>query len=311
MVENCISSDEKPVGIAGASRRMLKRAIAIAAHDNSVLITGECGSGRKTLARFIHSMSARGAGPLTCLHGIDATREGLDQALDRTERATVLLESLSEFSAELQARVVRYLQRPASQRAVRVIATDTADLSESIRNGSLRNDLYFLVTEMTVQVPPLRQRVEDILPLAARYLSSPDRPGCGEALSSGAVDVLRQHSWPGNILELFNTLRRAALISPSAVIEAEAIELDPITAMHGTSALGLAGRSDNEDERMTIDGRSAFARQRDQAERSILLAALREGRSSQIDVAQRLGISPRTLRYKLARLRSVGMEIPA
>lgn len=311
MVENCILGADNPVGVAAASRRMLKRAIAIATHDNSVLITGECGSGRKTLARFIHSKSARGMGSLTCLHGIDATRDSLDQALDRMDRGTVLLESLSEFSPDLQARIVRYLQRPASQRAVRVLAVDAADLSESIRNGTLRNDLYFLVTELTVQVPALRQRVEDILPLAARYLSSPNRPGCGEALSAGAIDLLRQHAWPGNILELFNTLRRAALISPKSVIEAESIELDRFSAPQGTWDLGLADHADKEEERMTIDGRSAFARQRDQAERSILLSALREGRSSQIDVAQRLGISPRTLRYKLARLRSVGMEIPA
>jgi two-component system response regulator FlrC len=132
-------------------------------------------------------------------------------------------------------------------------------------------------------------------------------------LSAEAIELLRQHPWPGNIRELFNTLRRAAVLSTSRIIEPEFIELDSIDgapAVYETYAAAKAKVLSTKGA-TTIDGRGIFARQRDQAERAILLAALRDGRSTRIDVAQKLGISPRTLRYKLARLRAAGMEVPA
>jgi two-component system response regulator FlrC len=305
--------DASPIAVAAASRQMLRRAASVAACESSVLITGETGSGKTMLAQYIHSVSSRRASPVVSLHGIDTTSSLFDDALVRGHGGTLILESLTEFSAELQGRLVRLLQQPAATRNIRVIATAPSGIREAVRSGALRHDLYFLITELTVAVSPLRDRIEDILPLAARFLSERAQSDEPMALSAESIELLRQHPWPGNIRELFNTLRRAAVLSTSRILGPELIELDSIDGVpvcHEEQAVTLSNGLSASDP-ITIDGRGIFARQRDQAERAILLAALRDGRSTRIDVAQKLGISPRTLRYKLARLRAAGMEVPA
>ena len=306
-------ADGSPIAVAAASRQMNRRAISVAALESSVLITGETGSGKTSLAQYIHSVSPRRASSVISLHGVDATSAALDETLLRGRGGTLILESLTEFSAELQGRLVRLLQQPAATRNIRILATAPSSVREAVRSGALRHDLYFLITELTVAVSPLRERIEDILPLAARFLSEMEPSGEPKVLSAEAIELLRQHPWPGNIRELFNTLRRAAVLSTSRIIEPEFIELDSIDgapAVYETYAAAKANALTAKGA-TTIDGRGIFARQRDQAERAILLAALRDGRSTRTDVAQKLGISPRTLRYKLARLRAAGMEVPA
>jgi len=306
-------TDAAPVAIAAASRQMLRRANSLADLPSSILITGETGTGKTTLARHIHSMSPRSASPLVHLHGIESTISTLDDAFDRAHGGGVVLEGLTEAPAGTQSHLVRWLQQPVDERKVRFMATASDDLQVAVQSGRLRHDLYFLITELTIRVAPLRDRIEDILPLAAGFLSRMSRSSGPATLSAAAIETLRQYSWPGNIRELFNVLRKAALLSPSSMIEPDFLELEAIMGpadILGTEypdQLGVLAGS----ESIAIDGRGAFARQRDQAERAILLSALRDGRSTRTDIAQRLGISPRTLRYKLARLRAVGMEVPA
>lgn len=301
------------IAVAEASRQTLRRSAALASCESSVLITGETGSGKTALAHHIHSISPRAAAPVVTLHGLDATVDVFDDALVRASGGTLILESLTEFTSEVQGRLVRFLQKPLSERKARTIATASNDIRDAISTGAFRHDLYFLISELTLAVPPLRDREEDILPLAACFLSGFKGHDEPYALSAASIELLRHYPWPGNIRELFNTLRRAVLLAPSSLINPDLIELDSIGAPAEVEFADLLGtvRDRARRESITIDGRGAFARQRDQAERAILLAALRDGRSTRTDVAQRLGISPRTLRYKLARLRASGMEVPA
>lgn len=306
-------ADGSPIAVAAASRLMYRRATSMAACESSLLITGDTGSGKTMLAMYIHSISPRRTSPVVCLHGIDASSSSLDDALLHGRGGTLILQSLPEFSLEMQGRLVRVLQQPAAVRNIRIIATASSSVHDAVRSGALRHDLYFLITELTIAVSSLRDRIEDILPLAARFLSELDPGREPMVLSADAIEMLRQHSWPGNIRELFNTLRRAAVLSTSPIIEPEFIELDSIGGFPNIDEEQTATVSNvlSANDPITIDGRGIFARQRDQAERAILLAALRDGRSTRTDVAQKLGISPRTLRYKLARLRAAGMEVPA
>lgn len=290
-----------PIEVCDPTRRVNRWAIRAAIETGSILIKGCSGTGKKTLARHIHRLSPRAAAPFVVLHGLDCSTEDLAEAAERAEGGTLLLDQLGECPLETQARIVKRLQ---SARTYRFIATGPADLAAQVAAGRLRQDLYFLIGELSYCLPPLRERVEEILPIAVRVLSSLHHDGPTPVLSSAAIERLRAHAWPGNIRELVSVIRRASLLTSARLIDDKAIELDQF-------AQPTEGSSLKPEPAVTIDGRSAFARQRDQAERSILLAALRDGRGSRTDIAQRLGISPRTLRYKLARLRAAGMEVPA
>lgn len=318
-----INNPDTPIAVAEASRRALEHARRVATSDCHVLITGEFGVGKERFARFIHAESARQSAPLVVLSGIGCTERVLEEGFARAIGGTLLIDEVTEIEFSVQARFVRLLQSTGlqSDRGVRVIATTHHKIIDRVRSGDFREDLYYRLNEFPLQVAPLRERVEDILPLAVQLLEALMIGGEAPALTAGAVELLRNHRWPGNIRELSNVLRRAVILSQGVLIGEESIELDGSAllatrtgrAVSSEARADFAAITDNDShhDSITIDGRSAFARQRDQAERAILLAALRDGRGTRTDIAQRLGISPRTLRYKLARMRAAGMEVPA
>jgi len=318
------NTHESPIAVAEASRRALTLARRVAASDCHVLITGEFGVGKERLARFVHADSSRGEAGFVRVSGIGCTEQALEDGFASAAGGTLYIDEVSELDFAVQGRFVRLLQTVGGQggRRVRVVASAHRRILDRVRSGDFREDLYYRLNEFPLQVAPLRERIEDILPLAVQILGALTIGGETPALSSGAVEMLRAHAWPGNIRELSNVLRRAVILSQGILIDEESIEFDgpASTTTHrlADGAGSVAPSSsiehshhDGEHSSITIDGRSAFARQRDQAERAILLAALRDGRGTRTDIAQRLGISPRTLRYKLARMRAAGMEVPA
>jgi two-component system response regulator FlrC len=339
----------EPVAVAAASRRIIELARRVADTDCTVLITGESGTGKEVMARFIHRQSPRSQRPFVAVNCAAIPESMLEGVLfgfekgaftgaqaahagkfEQAQGGTLLLDEITEMPIALQAKLLRVLQEREVDRIggrvpvpldVRVIATSNRKLADEVRAGRFREDLYYRINVFPLTITPLRERREDILPIAAQILAAQSRGHRTPALSAGAVHALHIHSWPGNARELGNVLQRALILGNGSVIEADSIELDvlveptritPVVAVT-REELPMAVGSDVAvgDLAQTIDGRSAFARQRDQAEREILLSALRDGRGKRTDVAQRLGISPRTLRYKLARLRAAGVEVPA
>ena len=339
----------EPVAVAPASRRIIELARRVAATDCTVLITGESGTGKEVVARFIHRQSPRSQRPFVAVNCAAIPESMLEGVLfgfekgaftgaqaahagkfEQAQGGTLLLDEITEMPISLQAKLLRVLQEREVDRIggrvpvpldVRVIATSNRKLVEEVRAGRFREDLYYRINVFPLSITPLRERREDILPIAAQILAAHSRNHRTPVLAAGAVQALQTHSWPGNARELGNVLQRALILGNGSVIEAECIELDtlvevaritPVVAVT-RDELPMAVGSDVAfgELAQTIDGRSAFARQRDQAEREILLSALRDGRGKRTDVAQRLGISPRTLRYKLARLRAAGVEVPA
>ncbi len=215
----------------------------------------------------------------------------------------------------LQAKLLRVLQEREVERLggrgsvaldVRVIATTNRRLRQEVAAGRFREDLYYRLNVFPLHLLPLRDRRDDMLPIAMQLLAARVQPGRTPipALSADSAHALLVHSWPGNVRELDNVLQRALILCTGPVIEPEHLELE---------AIGRRTRPDDRDDPAMPTAASrgrTCARSLERAERELLLEALRDPQSTRQAVAERLGISPRTLRYKLARLRAAGVEVP-
>jgi two-component system response regulator FlrC len=180
---------------------------------------------------------------------------------------------------------------------VRIISATNRDLATQVKEGRFREDLYYRLNVFPLAVNPLRERRDDILPLATHLLQVRARPGKRiPALSADAAHLLLTYPWPGNVRELDNLLQRALVLVEGAVIEARHIlfEKQPVSFEGAQVANG-----------------AALHQTMERAERDVILEALRAANGSRREVAEKLGISPRTLRYKLARIRNAGIDVPA
>lgn len=312
---------DAPVFQSAASRNSFELASRVARTDVSVLITGESGTGKEVVARFIHQQSNRAAGPfvgVNCAaipeHMMEATLFGHEKGaftgahqtrpgkFEVCDGGTLLLDEISEMSLELQAKLLRVLQEREVERIgahkprsvdVRVLATSNRDLKEAVREGRFREDLYFRLSVFPLQLEPLRQRVEDIVPLAEWFLAKHGarmgRPDA--ALSPAAREVLVTHPWAGNVRELENAIQRALVMVDGTAVEPEHLGID------GPSAAAAP------------DGAALETRVRD-AEETLIQQTLASCNGRRKDAARALGISERTLRYKLARLREREELVP-
>ena len=309
------------VAEAETSRRLVVLAERVAKADVTVLICGESGVGKEVFARHIHHCSPRGAGPFVAINCAAIPENMLEAVLfgyekgaftgavqaspgkfEQANGGTLLLDEISEMALGLQAKLLRVLQEREVERLggrktlpldVRVIATSNRDLRAEVAAGRFREDLFYRLSVFPLQLPPLRERPEDILPLVRQALAR----HCGAAaspptLSSGACAKLLAHVWPGNVRELDNVIQRALVVCDGAVIAAADIDVAGFTPALPVVA---ATRSAELDDQL-----------RDR-EHSLILDALKAVSGSRKDAAERLGISPRTLRYKLARMREAGV----
>jgi two-component system, NtrC family, response regulator AlgB len=238
---------------AAAMHNVLEIAARVAATDAPVLITGENGTGKSLLARAIHRQSPRAAGPFVVTNCPTLSDELLaselfghargaftgavrDQAgrVEVAEGGTLFLDEIGEIPPALQSKLLRFLQEKDYERVgetrtrhgdVRIIAATNRDLEADVRAGRFREDLYYRLNVVEIRMPPLRERREDILPLARAFLAMftrATRPVAPE-ISPAAAHALEQHDWPGNVRELRNTIERVAILWPSGVIEPEAL----------------------------------------------------------------------------------------
>jgi two-component system response regulator FlrC len=346
--------EPQPVACAAASQRLLELARRVASSDCTVLIVGESGTGKEVLARFIHRFSPRSAGPFIAVNCAAIPENMLEAILFGYERGaftgahsahpgkfeqaqggTLLLDEITEMPLHLQAKMLRVLQEREVERLggrtpialeVRVLATTNRRLREEVAAGRFREDLYYRLNVFPLGLAPLRQRRDDILPLAMQLLGLRSRVGEPiPALSADAAQLLLTYPWPGNVRELDNLLQRALILVNGPVIGPEHIQFEPapdvpVSAAAPTVAavlapeLGVAAPIElplASREAASDDARGSLADSLGQTERNVLLDALRDGGSTRREIAERLGISPRTLRYKLARLRAAGVDVPA
>ncbi len=293
----------------------------IAPSESRVLITGESGVGKEIVADMLHAWSPRASGPLVKVncaaipenlleselfgHEKGAFTGAVAQRIGRFEQAnggTIFLDEIAEMSPQLQAKLLRVAQDGRFQRIgsnaeirvnTRILAATNRNLEEEVKNGRFREDLYYRLNVVELNVPPLRERREDILPLANELIAELTK---GKArLSAGVADCLEKYSWPGNVRELRNAMERAALLSAGELILPEHLP---------ARVRGAAGQSSLATGFEPVD-----ARRLEEIERHAVLEALRKHDFNRTETAKALGISRRALLYKLQRLREQGCEV--
>jgi two-component system, response regulator FlrC len=318
--------DVDPVACAASSQRLLDLTRRVAATDCTVLLIGESGTGKEVLARYIHRHSSRARGPFVAVNCAAIPENMLEAVLFGYERGaftgaaaahpgkfeqadggTLLLDEVTEMPVGLQAKLLRVLQEREVERLggraplaldVRVLATTNRRLREEVSAGRFREDLYYRLNVFPLAIAPLRARRDDILPIAMQLLGARCPPGERiPALSADAAHLLLTHSWPGNVRELDNLLQRALILVQGPVIGPQHIQF------------GLPGDGADEEPKPAPAEQASLAASLGQAERDLITDALRAGSGSRREAAERLGISARTLRYKLARLRAAGFDV--
>ncbi|TQV84160.1 sigma-54-dependent Fis family transcriptional regulator [Exilibacterium tricleocarpae] len=342
-------AEDEPVARAASSRQLLQLADRVAQADSTVLIIGESGTGKEVLARYVHNRSARSHKPFVAVncaaipenmleamlfgHEKGAYTGAYSSAPGKFEQAnggTLLLDEISEMDIGLQAKLLRVLQereverlggRKTIQLDVRVIATSNREMRHAVAAGSFREDLYYRLSVLPLQWAPLRDRVDDILPLAQRLLvrHAHKQHRSGVTLGPDAVQALLAHPWPGNVRELDNVIQRSLILQAGVQIGAgdlglegqisysdkpSLLDLQPrVAAPAAVEGHGMADPGDCPDDGSGLGGDLK------QREYEIIVDALRQERGSKKNTAKRLGISPRTLRYKIARLRDLGLSV--
>jgi two-component system response regulator FlrC len=347
---NSLSDDM--VAIADTSRRLADLARRVAASDCTVLIAGESGTGKEVLARFIHRHSPRANRAFVAVNCAAIPENMLEAILfgyekgsftgahashagkfEQAQGGTLLLDEVTEMPLGLQAKLLRVLQEREVERLggrssialdVRVLATTNRNLRAEVAAGRFREDLYYRLNVFPLQTSPLRERRDDVLPLAMRLLTARCRPGERiPALSADAAHMLLLYPWPGNVRELDNVMQRALILANGSVIQPEHIhlEIEGLDALPAALAaasqtvrdfVGTPQRaSAQETLRKNGTAEGGLSDSLSSAERDLILDALRSDGGNRQAAAKRLGISPRTLRYKLQRLREAGFVVPA
>lgn len=325
----------EPVAVAESSRRLIQLARRVAASSCTVLISGESGTGKEVLAQFIHRQSPRARKPFVAVNcaaipenmleailfgyergaftGAHATHAG---KFEQAQHGTLLLDEISEMALSLQAKLLRALQESEVERLgakgtlrldVRVIATTNRVLRTAVAEGRFREDLYYRLNVFPIGLAPLRHRPDDILPIATQILARRVAAGTPiPPLSASAAQRLQAHRWPGNARELDNVLQRALILCDGRLIDAEHIQLEALNEAPSNPG-SLPARAYRASDAQ-VD--ASLAQSLRHLERDLLVEALHAPHASREALASRLGISPRTLRHKLARLRETGVDVP-
>ena len=329
-----------PVAVEPSSVQLLDLATRVAGSDSTVLVSGESGTGKEVLARYIHQRSPRADQPFIAINCaaipenmLEATLFGHEKGaftgavaaqpgkFEQANGGTLLLDEISEMPLALQAKLLRVLQEREVERVggrkliqldIRVIATTNRDLLGEVAAGRFREDLYYRLGVFPLQWQALRERPADILPLAERLLAKHCRKmNLGTVrLSTQAAQALQAHPWPGNVRELDNAVQRALVLQQGGVIDVGDLYLDGVIS--GSGLRSPAAPAPAAVESVASEPASASSelgvgvRQR---EFQLIVEVLRAERGRRKEAAERLGISPRTLRYKLAQMRDAGLDV--
>lgn len=338
-----VVEEDKPIAESVVSKNLFRVAVKVAATDSTVLISGESGTGKEVLARYIHQHSLRVGQPFVAINCAAIPENMLEAMLfgyekgaftgayaatpgkfEQANGGTLLLDEITEMDISLQAKLLRVLQEQQVERLggkkvidldVRIIATTNRELAEYVADGHFREDLYYRLSVFPLNWMPLRERVEDIKPLTQLLLQkhAGKMKKTVPSLNAQAEKKLLSHPWPGNVRELDNTVQRALIMQQGVDITAEDLVLTPVPKNRRfaiseapeniVDEFSGAGETENQ-------ATSALGSDLKQREVELIVQALNE-EPSRKEAAERLGISPRTLRYKVAKLREEGIDIEA
>ncbi|HYB97700.1 MAG TPA: sigma-54 dependent transcriptional regulator [Candidatus Limnocylindrales bacterium] len=318
------------VGQSEPMQKVFKTVAAVAPMKSTVLITGESGTGKELIARALHYHSPRASRPLVTLncaaipdnlleselfgHERGSFTDAVDKKVGQFELAhtgTIFLDEIGEMSAGLQAKLLRVLEEGEIQRVgaprpmkvdVRVVAATNRNLIENIAAGRFRKDLYFRLNVVTVELPPLRARRDDIPHLIAYFLTRKSRElGIPrKELAAATADRMLQHSWPGNVRELENVIERMLVLSGDSPV---------LTTEHLPSDMGmeLTGDGNRDTALQVLSGLKTLSDAVDEFEREIIAQALSQTFYNQTRAAELLGTTRRILKYRMDKL---GLDCP-
>jgi len=325
--EDFVSHDEK-------TQSLIQVAARVAKSDATVMITGDSGVGKEVLARYIHQHSSRCDQPFVAINCaaipenmLEATLFGYEKGaftgayqaapgkFEQAQGGTLLLDEISEMDLALQAKLLRVLQEREVERLggrktialdVRVLATSNRKMMEEVAAQRFREDLFYRLNVFPLFLPPLRDRPADILPLVQRMIEKNAVTNGQQlpALSPEAKNRLQTHSWPGNVRELDNIVQRALILKSGQTIEVgdlqfEAVEPGGSVVMNSeeNTPMGEVAASPTHQESLKSH------------EQNMILETLKSMSGNRKSTAEKLGISQRTLRYKLARMRDAGITV--
>ena len=311
------------------TRNLLALAARVAKTEATVLLTGESGTGKEVFARHIHAQSPRAAAPFIAINCaaipenlLEATLFGHEKGsftgaqaaqagkFEQAQGGTLLLDEISEMPLALQAKLLRVLQEREVDRVggkkpialdIRVLATSNRDMAKEVAAGRFREDLYYRLNVFPLRIPALRERPADIVPLARHFAALHGSPAA--RFASDAESLLAVHAWPGNVRELENAVQRALILAGGDAIAAEHLQLSlQVHAPAGTPQLTAAQM----EVRPVAPVQAAPSNMRD-LERQHILETLATVNGSRKRAVELLGISERTLRYKLQQYRTAGV----
>lgn len=318
------------VADSAAMRAVMDLAERVAPHPTTVLITGESGTGKEVVARAIHRMSPRRDRAIVAINCAAIPRDLLESELfghakgaftgatadkaglfAEAEGGTLLLDEVGELPTELQAKLLRALQEGEVRRVgdarsrkvdVRVVAATARELEADVRAGRFREDLFYRLNVVRIHIPPLRERPDDLPGLAAVLLErAARRVGRSARLSPEALAAIQRHPWPGNARELENALERAVILSADGVVRGEAftgLDTDRRWDARSDNSEAVPGPAGLRAARPPVRLKEAVAA----AEREAIERALAAAAGSRREAAALLGVSVRTLFYKLRQL---------
>jgi two-component system response regulator FlrC len=327
---DCGDAQKEMIAVDPTSRALVGIAEKVAKSDVTAMITGESGTGKEVLARYVHDRSARADGsfvavncaaiPDTMLESIlfgyekgafTGAHKACPGKFEQANGGTLLLDEVSEMDIGLQAKLLRVLQEREVERLggrglipldVRVLATSNRDMKQAVAMGEFREDLYFRLNVFPLHLRPLRERPGDILPIAHRLIVMATKGSGSEppTLSEQAERCLLAHRWPGNVRELDNVIQRALILMSGTSIEQCYLHFETDSTVEAAAGAAVPASAD---EATLGDGLKV-------REHDLILDALRVSKGSRKQASSKLGISSRTLRYKLARMREAGIQIP-
>jgi len=300
---------DDPIGASEEWREVIKRATQVAASEATTCLQGESGTGKEVIARFIHRRSPRRRGPFIAINCAALPEQLLESELFGFERGAftgaqqskpgqielaaggvLFLDEVTEMTPAAQAKFLRVLQEREFLRLggtrpvrvnVRVIAATNRNLDDAVAEGEFRADLYYRLNVFDIHIPPLRERRDDILPLAAGFLR--EFAGATTKLTADAMEALFRHEWPGNVRELRNVLERALIVSDGRIID--------------TAHLCLSARKKN----VPLSSITDLAT----LEKTVVERAMQDTDGNKVRAAKQLGISRMQL---YTRLRKYGLE---
>ena len=326
----------------------MKRLYALTAKvsktDVTVMLQGESGTGKEVMARFIHQNSMYHDGPFIAVNCAAIPENMLEAMLfgyekgaftgavqampgkfEQAQGGTLLLDEISEMDIALQAKLLRVLQEKEVERLgslhkvelnVRILATTNRNLKESVEQGLFREDLYYRLSVFPIKIPSLKDRTGDILPLAMELMKKHWQEGKKlPVFTEEAADVMLAYSWPGNVRELENVVQRALILHQDGYILPESLVFEgdmeeQLLMMETKPSATYTPIVINTETPEILTTKARLGDSVRSAEESIILQTLRDEKGSRKITAEKLGISPRTLRYKIARMKESGLTVP-